>query len=252
MTEGEAVFSNEDVGGCRLRVARWRWDAPSDHPPVLFFNGLGMGIEAIAPLARALNDRPFIVYDMPGTGGSAEPALPYTAAMAAWQALELVGRFEVEQVDVMGLSWGGGIAQQFALQHSAMVRRLVLMASSPGMPCVPGSPAALMVLGDGPLRGQRPATPLGYACQLLAMAGWSAAPLLPLLSAPTLILMGECDEVVPLANGHILHALIPGSRLDVVAGGGHLFVLSHLARALALLRSFLDAPDGAQDTRKAA
>ena len=63
-------FSMEVVGGRTLRVARWRWDMESEHLPILFFNGIGANIEAVAPLAEALTERPFIMFDMPGVGGS--------------------------------------------------------------------------------------------------------------------------------------------------------------------------------------
>jgi alpha-beta hydrolase superfamily lysophospholipase len=61
------------VGGRELRVATWRLDGPSVHRPVLFFNGIGANIEAVAPLAEALDDRGFIIFDMPGVGGSPAP-----------------------------------------------------------------------------------------------------------------------------------------------------------------------------------
>lgn len=271
-----AEYSMERVGGCTLRVARWRWNEPDEAPPLLFFNGIGANIEVIAPLAEALGERRFIAYDMPGVGGSPQPVLPYTASAVAWQARAVLRRFGCDTADVMGLSWGGGMAQQFALQHPECVRRLVLAATSagtlmvPGMPSAPGTFAELRRYVDagyvtenfrtlfGALVGNRhehmarlrAPSPRGYLYQLLAIAGWTSAPLLPLLRSPTLILMGEEDRVVPLANGHILAGLIPDSRLGVIGGGGHLFVLSHLDQTLARLREFLDAPDPAG--RKAA
>ena len=66
----------EVVGGRTLRVARWRWDMASDRPPILFFNGIGANVEAVAPLAEALTERRFIMFDMPGVGGSPEPLVP--------------------------------------------------------------------------------------------------------------------------------------------------------------------------------
>lgn len=266
----------ETIGGRRLRVARWRWDRADDRPPLLFFNGMGANIEAIVPFAEALGERRFITYDMPGIGGSPEPVVPYNAAMVAWQTSELLRRFDCTAVDVMGLSWGGGMAQHFALQHPKEVRRLVLVATSAGMAMVPGTQATLARMAEpctlagaswmtehflslyGTLVGkasdhlarlQAPSA-RGYFYQLLAVGGWTSAPLLPFVDCPTLILMGDDDEIVPLANGHILRSLIPDSRLEVVAGGGHLFMLSHPEKTLKLLREFLDAPD--RPGRKAA
>lgn len=259
----------ETVGGRTLRVARWRWDEPSEHLPVLFFNGIGANIEAVAPLAEALDDRPFIMFDMPGTGGSPDPLVPYNTFTMSWTAKELLKRFGAELVDVMGVSWGGAMAQHFALQHGRMVRRVVLAATSAGMLMVPGNPAALTKMVDprryvdaafmerhfrtlyGGLTGGKkehisrltPPSPRGYVYQLLAMLGWTSAPALPFLKKPVLIMMGEDDQIVPLANGRILEALIPDSRLEIFEDGGHLFMLTHREQTLSSLRAFLGAEE---------
>lgn len=266
----------EQVGGRTLRVARWRWDKPSEHLPVLFFNGIGANIEAMAPLAEELTDRPFITYDMPGVGDSPDPVVPYNPFIVAWMTRQLLERFGAGQVDVMGVSWGGGMAQHFALQNGAMVRRLVLIATTAGMLMIPGNPGSLskminprryvdadfmtehyQTLYGGMLGGEsehiarlKPPSPRGYVYQLLAMIGWTSAPALPFLKKETLIMMGDADSIVPLVNGRFLNSLIPGSRLEVFEGGGHLFMLSHHDRFVASLRGFLDAPDA--DRREAA
>lgn len=267
-----AEFSMELIGGRMLRVARWRWNEPSEHLPVLFFNGIGMNIETIAPMAEALNERAFITFDMPGIGGSPEPLFPYSAFSISWLAMELLKRFKCEQADVMGVSWGGAMAQQFALQHGNRVRRLVLAATSAGMLMVPGNPAALLampnphLLSDPELIDDHSRTlsggnatpighltspsPRGYFYQLLAMVGWTSAPALPLLTTRTLILVGAEDEIVPSANGRILKSLIPNSRLEIFEQAGHLFMLTHREQTLSALREFLDAPD--EPARRAA
>ncbi len=271
-----AEYSMETVGGRTLRVARWRWDEPSEHLPLLFFNGIGANIEAVAPLAEALTERPFIMYDMPGVGGSPEPTIPYNPVMVGWQTRELLTRFGCERADVMGVSWGGAMAQHFAIQHPGSVRRLVLAATTAGMLMVPGAPAALSKMANPRryidaafmaehfetlyggmvgaksehIRRLKPPTPRGYLYQVLAMLGWTSAPMLPFLKKQTLIMMGDADKIVPLVNGRFLNALIPNSRLEVFNGGGHLFMLSHHDRTLEVLRDFLDAPEAGQ--RKAA
>ena len=267
-----AEFSMEVIGGRTLRVARWRWDMPSELPPILFFNGIGANIEAVAPLAEGLTERRFIMFDMPGVGGSPEPVLPYNTYTMAWTAKRLIKRFGADVVDVMGVSWGGAMAQHFALQHGKHVRRVVLAATSAGMLMVPGKPAALSKMIDprryvdpafmerhfrtlyGGLTGGKaehigrltPPTPRGYLYQLLAMAGWSSAPALPFLRKPVLILMGAADNIVPLANGKFLKKLIRGAELEVFKDGGHLFMLTHRDQTLAALRRFLGAPDYVQ------
>ena len=265
-----AEVSLETVGGRTLRVAHWRLDMESEHLPVLFFNGIGANIEAVAPLAEALDDRGFVMFDMPGVGGSPDPLVPYNTATMSWTTTLLLDRLKLEQVDVMGVSWGGAMAQHFALQHPKRTRRLVLCATSAGMIMVPGNVGALSkmanprryvdaafmekhfrtlyggALGEasgGHIARLKPPSRRGYLYQLLAMLGWTSAPALPFMKKPTLILMGDDDRIVPLANGKILDTLIPNSELHVLEGGGHLFLLSHADQSVSAIRAFLDAPE---------
>lgn len=252
----------ERVGGRSLRVARWHWHHAADRSPLLFFNGIGASVDALAPFAGVLAERPVLSWDMPGIGGSPAPVVPYNPALAAWTGQALLKRFGCARADVMGLSWGGNIAQHFALQHPASTRKLVLAATNAGMVAVPGSPRALWklanpahwqgpglarALGPGADRMEHlPPPPLrGWLYQVAALAGWTSAPFLPLLKAPTLILMGAKDRIVPTVNGRILSALIPHSRLEVIEGGGHLFLLGQQDQTLGLLRAFLDEAEQA-------
>ena len=120
----------------------------SDHLPILFFNGIGANIEAVAPLAAAMPERGFIMFDMPGTGESPDPLIPYNPFTMSWTAAQLLGRYGIEEADVMGVSWGGAMAQHFALQHPMRTRRLTLIATTPGMVMVPGNPAAFTKMAD--------------------------------------------------------------------------------------------------------
>lgn len=279
-----AQITMETVGGRTLRVARWNLDKPSDHPPILFFNGIGANIEAVAPLATALDDRGFIMFDMPGVGGSPDPVIPYNTVTMAWTTTQLLERFGIELVDVVGISWGGGMAQHFAIQYPGRTRKLVLVATSAGMLMVPGNPAALTKMANprryvdadymakhfktlygGALGNElgvddgkedhiarlSPPSPRGYMYQLLAMLGWTSAPALPFMKKETLILMGDDDQIVPLINGKFLKSLIPNSELVVMEGGGHLFLLSHKDQSVAAIREFLDAPDDAKRSKAA-
>lgn len=265
-----AEVTMEDVAGRTLRVARWRWDEESEHLPVLFFNGIGANIEAVAPLAEALDDRPFIMFDMPGIGGSPDPLIPYNAVSMTYTATLLLDRFGVDQVDVMGISWGGAMAQHFAIQHPGRTRKVVLAATSMGMIMVPGNPAALTKMANprryvdpdfmikhfetlyggaaaegggktGHTSRLTPPSPRGYFYQLLAMLGWTSAPALPFMKKPMLVMMGDDDQIVPLINGKWITSLAPNAQLKVLEGGGHLFLLSHKDESLAAIREFLDA-----------
>ena len=277
MTKSRAPnFSMETVDGRTLRVAVWRASKATTKLPILFFNGISANIEAMAPMAELLDDRDFITFDMPGIGGSPDPVVPYNAILMSRIAALLLDRFDMPRVDVMGVSWGGAMAQQFALQNTARTNKLILVATSAGMLMVPGKPASLVKMADprryidpefmakhfktlyGGMVGNKsehigritPPSKTGYFYQLMAMIGWTSAPFLPFMKTETLIMMGDDDQIVPLANGKFLNFLIPNSELFVVKNGGHLFLLSHVEESIAKIGAFLDRDaDGA---RKAA
>lgn len=273
----EPIFNMEQVDGRTLRVAHWKAESKSaTHLPLLFFNGIGANIELMAPLADQLADRDVLTFDMPGIGGSPEPVVPYNAIMMARIAALLLDRFAMPLVDVMGISWGGAMAQHFALQYNGRVNRLILAATSAGMLMVPGNPKALIKMADprryidpdymakhfkalyggnsggkeGHISRITPPSKTGYFYQLMAMIGWTSAPFLPFMKAETLIMMGGDDQIVPIANGKFLNFLIPNSELFVIPDGGHLFMLSHVEETVAAITGFLDR--GVQETRKAA
>ncbi len=265
----------ETIDGRTVRVARWS-TGRSDRPPLLFFNGIGANIELVSPLAEKMPERDFITFDMPGVGGSPEPAIPYRPWMMARLADVLLDQFGYDQVDVMGISWGGGLAQQFAVQFGSRVNKLVLVATSAGMLMVPGNVTALSKMinpkryldpdymlnnfktlyggvdSGAEAHAERitPPTRMGYFYQLVAMMGWTSAPWLPFLRTKTLIMMGDDDRIVPLINGKFLNSLIPNSRLEVIKGGGHLFLMAEADLCIRLINGFLDEPTGID--RKAA
>ena len=276
-----AIYEMIEAGGRSLRVAHWRLDEASKHPPILFFNGIGANIEAVAPLAERLTERGFVMFDMPGVGESPEPSMPYNPFTMCWTATQVLDKLGLDVVDVMGVSWGGAMTQHFALQHPKRTRRVVLAATTAGMLMVPGKPAALskmidprryvdpefmnehfMTLYGGMTKRPgskaqhigrlKPPTPRGYLYQLFAMFGWTSLPALPFLDKEVLIMMGEKDNIVLPINGRILAAAIRNSRLETFADGGHLFLLTHAEESVALLRDFLDSPDTAAERKRAA
>lgn len=255
------------VGLQKLRTAVWR--GAGIGRPVLFFNGIGANIEIAQPLAEALPDRDIITFDLPGVGGSPGPVAPYRPWWVAQAAKAILLHYGYDRpVDVMGVSWGGGAAQQFAFQYQKRVNRLVLCATSPGSIMVPGKIESLSKMADPKRYMDRdflaknfktlygddpegagafsarmtPPSRSGYVYQLMAMMGWTSLPFLPLLPHETLILAGDRDHIVPLANAKILKTMIRNAELHVVEGGGHLFLLSKAKSVLPALRSFLDRP----------
>ncbi|NML94137.1 alpha/beta fold hydrolase [Novosphingobium sp. TW-4] len=253
------------VAGRRLRVGQWHAEQTGARPLVIL-NGIGMNIELLEPIARVLTDRRIIAVDMPGIGGSPDPVFPYTIPCMALALASLLDRLRIEQVDLLGISWGGAVAQQFAFQHRGRLGKLVLAATaSGGATMVPGNFAllgkmadpreytvekalrrnlAMLYNGGGSARvslnAAKAPSPLGWACQMTAFATWTSVPFLPLISVPTLIMADEEDQLIPPTNSHFLHNAIPGSRLEMFEGGGHLFMLSKSHEFGEKLTAFLD------------
>jgi poly(3-hydroxyalkanoate) depolymerase len=237
-------------------------------PPLLLFNGIGANWELAKPFLEALTGTTAIIFDVPGVGGSPRSLLPYRLSTLARLAAGLVAELGYMEIDVAGVSWGGGIAQQFAHQYPKLCRRLVLAATAPGVTMVPGGPSVLWKMltprrytdkeymnriaadlyggafrNDPSLIGRHAATMhgarnLGYLYQLLAVAGWTSLPWLWSLPQPTLILMGRDDPLVPPVNGHILATLIPNSELQLI-DDGHLFFVTRPAETAAVIEAFL-------------
>jgi poly(3-hydroxyalkanoate) depolymerase len=266
------------VGGRPLRVSV-RDGAPG-WTPLLLCNGIGASLELFQPFVDELDQRrPVVRFDMPGVGGSPAPVLPYHLITSAPILAGLLDQLGYPLADVLGISWGGALAQQFALSRPDRVRRLVLVATGPGALMVPAGPKILRHMLT-PRRHRDPAyaariagslyggsartDPIvardllhatsrlgparGYFYQLLATAGWTSLPRLARLRPPTLILAGDDDPIIPLINARIMHRLIPHGVLHVYQGG-HLELAAHPERIAPVVQAFLDAsrPDQARN-----
>ena len=261
-----------NVGGIDLRVSVRPGSADVSRPPLLLCNGIGAPIEMWTPFRDPLG-RPTIAFDAPGVGESQVPLIPPTMSGVARLALQILDRLEVPTVDVLGVSWGGALAQEVARRGGERVRRLVLCATMAGGLPVPGDPRVLAILAT-PLRYWSPSyldrvaprlygpdvagnpemmahqrrarftrapSGRGYVWQMLALRRFASVLWLHKLAQPTLVLAGESDPIVPVANGRILAGRIPNARLEVVEGG-HLFLLTNPVEMAALVNEFLDSP----------
>jgi poly(3-hydroxyalkanoate) depolymerase len=255
------------VGPYALRVAQWQALEETGAPPLLFFTGIGASIELLAPFLEQLTGRDVVAFDMPGVGGSPLPRWPYRLRSIARTADRLMRDLgHAGPIEVMGVSWGGFLAQQFAHQHGRRTRSLILAATSAGVTMVPGRLSALRHMihperhsDAGYMRrhmneiygGQTdglphfqshsfPPTRRGYMFQLLAIWGWSSAWFLPFLKARVLILMGDDDRLVPVANGRFLRWLKRDATCETIPGAGHLFLLTHRDAMARRVESFLD------------
>ena len=258
------------IGGRVLRVAVR--DGDPDRPPLLLCNGIGARLELLQPFVDALDrQRAIIRFDMPGIGGSRPPVLPYHLATLPPLLSGLLDQLGYQQADVLGISWGGGLAQQFALSRPDRVRRLVLVATGPGALMVPGHPRVLLrmltprrhrdpayaarIAGelyggrvrDNPALARdllhatvRQGPARGYYYQLASGIGWTSLPRLARLAQPTLILAGDDDPIIPLVNAKIMHRLIPRSELHVYHGG-HLDLATDAEYLAPVVQDFLTA-----------
>jgi poly(3-hydroxyalkanoate) depolymerase len=266
------------VAGRQLRVAVRHGDGT--RVPLLLFNGIGASLDLLQPFVDALEPSLEVIrFDVPGVGGSPLPAVPYRFSGLCRLAARMLDTLEYDgSVDVLGISWGGGVAQHFALTQRHRCRRLVLVATATGAIMVPARPGVLLqmttprrYLDPGYLRRAAPAlyggsartepdrvsalmhdqsrvgSPRGYLYQLAAGAGWTSVPFLPLLRQPTLILAGDDDPLIPLVNARLLRLLIPNSRLHIY-NGGHLSLVTEAADLAPVVGGFLAAKNPRRDS----
>jgi len=256
------------VLGHEVRVSVRPGSAPG--PPLVICNGIGASLDLLEPFVDALDPRIEVVtFDVPGAGGSPAPRLPYNFPILACFLVRLLDRLGHDEFDILGISWGGGLAQQVAFQHPRRCRRLVLVSTATGSLMVPASPLVLrkMItprryrdpdyarsiaahLYGGRLRTEpdlartvlhahsRIGSRRGYLFQLLAGVGWTSLPALPLIRKPTLILAGSDDPIIPLANGRIMARLLPNATLHVYADG-HLGLITEAHELAPVVDEFL-------------
>jgi poly(3-hydroxyalkanoate) depolymerase len=256
------------VGGQHLRVAVRPGDGT--RTPLVLANGIGASLELLQPFVDRLDPSVEVVrFDVPGVGGSPLPRMPYRLPRLARLLGRLLDQLGYGTVDLLGISWGGGLAQQFALCHRGRCRRLVLAATGTGMLMVPGRPKVLARMATprrylDPDYAERIAADLyggsarsdpslarallhgrtrvgprrGYLYQLAAGAGWTSLPLLPWIRQPTLLLAGDDDPIIPLVNARIMQRLLPDAELHVYRGG-HLGLLTEAAELAPVVDRFL-------------
>jgi poly(3-hydroxyalkanoate) depolymerase len=246
-------------------------------PPLLLLNGIGASLELLQPFVDQIEPAVEVIrFDVPGVGGSPLPAMPYRfTRLCAMIAAMLTELGNDDEVDVLGISWGGGVAQHFAAVQRSRCRRLVLVSTATGALMVPAKPSVLAKMvtprryidrgylkqiaadiygGSARTDPERVAaamnaenrvgSPRGYLYQLAAGTGWTSLPLLPRLRQPTLIVSGDDDPIIPLANGRLMHRLIPNSQLHVFHGG-HLGLVTEAAQLAPVIDKFLAEPSPA-------
>ena len=246
--------------------------------PVLFISGTGGDLRVKpnvldGPLIQSRN---VIAYDQRGLGQAEKPVGPYTMAQYGDDAAELLDALDIGEVDVIGVSFGGMVAQHFAIRHPKLIRKLVLCCTSPGG-AVPSYPfhelpqdqnaveRMLYMMDVSDTRRdknwqqenpdkvekliemtraaviadhEKPEFRRGYRLQLEARSHHDTMADLPRLLMPVLICAGRYDGIAPPENQHKLLELIPGATLNWYEGG-HLFMIQD-KKALPDILEFLN------------
>lgn len=268
---GGAVERTLRIGGLRLHVRE-----SGAGTPLLLINGIGAHVGMWKPLEKALDGVHLIAFDAPGTGRSQTPRLPLSLDALGRMAERVLDRLGYEQVDVLGYSFGGIVAQHLAHRAPHRVRRLVLAATTPGWGGVPASMLTMArmstplryysrsyyerIIGDlaggrarrdrawlerhGDERQQHPPDPLGYMWQLAALTvPPGSLPWLHTLAHPTFVVAGDDDPILPHVNSLVLAHRIPRARLMIAPGEGHLLLLDPDSAAHRMVRAFLMSDD---------
>jgi len=254
------------AGGQRIRVDVRQGTGV----PLVLCNGIGASLEVLDPFVAQLDpDSTVIRFDVPGTGGSPPSALPYGFPYLAWVLGRVLSELGVGVVDVLGVSWGGALAQQFAFQNPRRCRRLVLVATGTGLLMVPGRPRVLRKMLT-PRRFRDPAyaasiagdlyggtarsngadiasifgtqlhggSKVGYLHQLLAGSVWTSLFALPTIRQPALIVAGTDDPIVPIINAHIMTRLLPHATFHSHPGG-HIDLVTNAKQLAPVIATFL-------------
>jgi len=241
-------------------------------PPLLMIMGMsGTALSWGEPFLDSLReDFETIVYDHRGVGKSSRMEEPFTIVQLAADALGLLDALEVDSAHVLGISMGGMVAQELALAHPERIQTLTLGCTyCGGEGSVLTSPEVAQRLGEERMSGDRErairasweanvsatfaANADAYAtffataneravalpvimAQTLAIAGHDTNARLAALEIPTLVVHGTEDQILPVENAHLIASRIPGARLEIFDGVGHLFFREEPDRSAELVR----------------
>ncbi len=254
-----------------IRGLRIHAQSAGEGEPLLLHSGIWNQMHQWGPLLEHLHGCRVITYDAPGIGSSQAPSFPMSMRGLADIGAGILDQLGLRSAHVMGVSFGGAVAQQMALSHPERVDRLVLASTSFGGFALPGRPSALMhmihphgyhpdrlartagAMFGGRMRADpeltaglnmtKPGSRQARWFRLSAMAGWTSLPFLRSIRHQTLILCGDDDPVTPHVNHRVMARLIPSARLHTVRGGGHLVLLESAPEIGPVISAFLRAAD---------
>jgi 3-oxoadipate enol-lactonase len=250
--------------------AKIYWDEQGQGEPILLIMGLGYA-SALWHRTRPVLAQRYrtVAFDNRGVGLSDVPPAPYSIATMAADAAAVLDAAGIALAHVFGISMGGMIAQEFALRHPTRTRSLILGCTSPGGPSALRAEShvtdILVARGmtleqareailpyiydvatprekieeDVSLRRRWLTSPEGYMAQLLAIRGWESYSRIAQITAPTLVIHGKSDALIPPGNGELIAARIPGAKLVLLEHASHLFLTDRTEAAHEEILEFL-------------
>jgi pimeloyl-ACP methyl ester carboxylesterase len=255
--------------------AKIYWDEQGQGAPVLLIMGLGYA-SCLWHRTRPVLAQSYrtVAFDNRGVGLSSVPAGPYSIATMAADAAAVLDAAGIASAHVFGVSMGGMIAQEFALRFPARTRSLILGCTSAGGPSAVRADSqvvnVLLARGmtldqareailpyiydaatpkekidqDLSLRQPWLPSPEGYIAQLQAILGWESYSRIAQITAPTLVIHGKSDALVPAGNGELIARRIPGAELVLLERASHLFLTDQTDAANTEILEFLSSRDG--------
>jgi poly(3-hydroxyalkanoate) depolymerase len=241
---------------------------------LLLCSGIGVSLEQWAPFLDALDPSLSVIrFDVPGVGGSAPAVLPYRFPALGRLVTGMLTQLGHRRFDVLGVSWGGALAQQLAFANPETCRRAVLVATATGALMIPPNPRVLLKMASprrhrdarharaiageiygGSLREHpdmveqllathpEQGSIRGYLYQLAACVGWTSLVMLPRIRQRTLLLAGIDDPIIPLLNARIMTCLVPNATLHVY-DEGHLGILIKADELADVVSAFVTAKE---------
>jgi pimeloyl-ACP methyl ester carboxylesterase len=252
------------------------YESHGDGEPILLIQGYGQYSGHWALLIPSFSrEYRVISFDNRGTGQSDKPDIPYTMKMMADDAKGLLDAIGIDLAHVFGVSMGGMIAQEFALNYPDKVISLMLGCTQcGGTETIQPTPEALAFLFSPEMAklsveerarqtapwlwtkefinnntkavelyveitSRYPTPTHGFACQAKAIMAHDTYERLPQITAPTLVIAGNADRLIPAENSKILASRIPNAELVILENAGHGFFGDAAVEATRVMLDFL-------------